>query len=99
MAHGPRRHRPRRLPTPRADARLIVPHVKTFLRDDVPRILGASPDAPEPQWHLYFRCEWREWFEHRRAEAHERDDLSLLPYLPTQGKRHLVKQGVTTLAE
>ncbi|HYF80155.1 MAG TPA: AAA domain-containing protein [Symbiobacteriaceae bacterium] len=79
------------------DLGVIRPHVETFLARELPRILVA--DSAEVPWHLNYRCEWCEYFEHCHAEAKENESVSLLPYLTTPGRRHLWTQGVHTLDE
>ncbi len=63
------------------------PHLETFLRHDLERILRLPvEDVP---WHLYFRCEWCEFFEHCHAQMCSQDDVSRLIGITTYGKRHL----------
>src|SRR3712207_8655473 len=40
-------------------------------------------------WHVYFRCEWCDYYQHCRAEADRTRDVSLVPYLSSFAKRHL----------
>jgi hypothetical protein len=61
--------------------------LERFLRDDLPGIL-ARPLAEAP-WHLFFRCEWCEFFGHCRREAEATGSVSLLPYLSVGGRRFL----------
>jgi len=74
------------------------PHLETFLRDDLMRILGA--ELEDVNWHMYFRCEWCEYFEHCRDQMRSLDDVSRLAYLSTYGKRHLTTEaGVRTISQ
>jgi hypothetical protein len=75
----------------------IMGQLETFLAHDLTRIL-ITP-APDAFWHLYFRCEWCDYYEHCRAEADTRDDVSLVPYLSTFAKRHLAEREVGTVGE
>ena len=70
---------------------LIRPHVEQFLRVDMPRILSAP--ASEAAWHLFFRCEYCEYFDHCREEATRTQSVSLLPYLSRNGKRFLATEA------
>lgn len=74
------------------------PHLETFLHDDLMRILRA--DLDNVNWHVYFRCEWCEYFEHCREQVRVCDDVSRLAYLSTYGKRHLTGEaGVRTISQ
>jgi hypothetical protein len=58
-----------------------------FLRDRLPRILEAPiEDVP---WHLFFRCEWCEYFSHCREEAERTQSVSKIPYLSVGGRTYL----------
>ncbi len=70
--------------------------LETFLAHDLTRILSTDVDAVP--WHLYFRCEWCDYYQHCRTEAETRNDVSLVPYLSTFAKRHLGELGVDTVA-
>ena len=70
---------------------LIRPHVEQFLRVDMPRILSAP--ASEAAWHLFFRCEYCEYFDHCRDEAIKTQSVSLIPYLSQNGKRFLAAEA------
>ena len=61
--------------------------LERFLRDDLPGVL-ERPLAEVP-WHLFFRCEWCEFFGHCRQEADAMQSVSLLPYLSVGGRRFL----------
>ncbi|HVF12254.1 MAG TPA: hypothetical protein VNA87_04130 [Actinomycetota bacterium] len=75
----------------------VRPPLEHFLRSELQPIL-LEP-ASKAFWHLYFRCEWCDFFEHCRTEAEDKDDVSLVPYLSTFAKRHLKKAaGVETVA-
>src|SRR5262249_19874952 len=73
------------------------PHLEQFLRSDLERILRRAPD--EAAWHVYFRCEWCEFFEHCRGQMCQNNDLSRVANLTTGGKQHLIQLGVPNLAE
>jgi DNA replication ATP-dependent helicase Dna2 len=75
----------------------IVPPLETFLEDDVTSILAAP--AEDAFWHLYFRCEWCDYYNHCREEADSTDNLSLIPYLSNFGKRHLDAKGISTVGD
>jgi DNA replication ATP-dependent helicase Dna2 len=80
---------------PLADFR---PHLERFLREDLFRVL--SQPAREARWHLYDRCEWCDFFSHCQKEMTESDDVSQVPRLTVQGKRHLQQEaGVHTLVQ
>jgi hypothetical protein len=69
--------------------------LEAFLSHDLARIMAL--DAHDAPWHLYFRCEWCDYYEHCRAEAEDRNDVSLVPYLSTFAKRHLAERSVSTV--
>jgi len=77
------------------DMGAVRAHVESFLSRELPRILGA--DLDEVPWHLHYRCEWCEYFEHCRAEAEQAESVSLVPYMTPGGRRHLWSLGVHTL--
>lgn len=61
--------------------------VDDFLTNRLAGILRAP--AEEVPWHLHFRCEWCEYFDSCREEAHRTDSVSLVPYLTTGGRSYL----------
>jgi len=72
-------------------------YVMEFLRVELPRITSCDPvKAP---WHLNYRCEWCEYFEHCREEAEKAQSVSLVPYLTTAGRSLLRDSGVDTLTD
>jgi len=71
--------------------------LETFLRERLTPIL-TTPLAEVP-WHLHFRCEWCEYFDHCHQEAVSTRSVSLLPYLTHGGRRHLRQIPVNTLKE
>lgn len=73
----------------------ILPPLETFLAHDLAPILGSDPD--DTFWHLWFRCEWCDYFEGCRDAAEAARDVSLVPYLSTFAKRHLGAAGVHTV--
>jgi hypothetical protein len=79
------------------DLREVRPHVEQFLRHELPRILSMPPH--EVPWHLQFRCERCDYFDHCRTEMRRHNDLSKLVNLTAQGKKHLVSLGVRALPQ
>ena len=80
------------------DLTSIRPHVLRFLRKDMPGILQA--EVGEVPWHVYFRCEWCDYFKHCRQEMREGDDVSRVSHLTSFAKRFLVEQAdVRTVGE
>jgi hypothetical protein len=79
------------------DLRAFRPHLEQFLRHDLPRILATPPH--DAHWHVQFRCERCDYFDHCRTEMRRTNDLSKLAHLTSQGKKHLVQLGVRTLPE
>ena len=61
--------------------------VERFLRDTLPALLRQPLD--EVPWHLRFRCEWCDFYQHCRQEAEQSQSVSLLPYLSVGGRRYL----------
>lgn len=68
-----------------------VAMVERFLSDQLLDIL-TRPIA-ELHWHLFYRCEWCEFYEACRQEAEQLRSFSLLPYLTPGGKRFLCDTG------
>jgi DNA replication ATP-dependent helicase Dna2 len=76
----------------------IIPPIEAFLERELTDLLTAP--AGDAFWHLYYRCEWCDFYQHCRGEAEQTDDVSLVPYLSSFGKRHLkAKADVTTVAD
>jgi len=73
----------------------VRPHVVRFLREDLSRICSGAAD--QVAWHLHFRCEWCDYFDHCRAETRTANNISRLAGLTGFGKRFLSKHGVTTV--
>jgi hypothetical protein len=69
------------------DVRAMRPPLEQFLREEMQPLLEAP--AATARWHLYYRCEWCEYFEHCREEMRATDDVSRVPYLSTHAKRFL----------
>ncbi|MEO7803423.1 MAG: AAA domain-containing protein [Actinomycetota bacterium] len=67
----------------------VRPPLEHFLRNELQPILLAP--ASKAFWHLFYRCEWCDFYKHCRAEAEATDDVSLVPYLSTFAKRHLAQ--------
>ena len=75
-------------PTPeRFSLSLSISVVEEFLRDRVAAVLSAPKE--DVAWHLFFRCEWCEFYEPCRAEADATASVSLIPYLSVGGRTHL----------
>ena len=76
----------------------LRPHLESFLRQDLVRILRTAAD--EARWHVHFRCEWCEFFKHCWSQMQRTDDLSRLSRLTSWGKRFLTERaGVRTTAQ
>jgi hypothetical protein len=69
------------------DVRSMRPPLEQFFRDELEPLMEAPAHAA--RWHLYYRCEWCDYFEHCRQEMRATDDVSRIPYLSTHGKRFL----------
>lgn len=67
----------------------VRPPLETFLTQQLQPILRAP--ASEAFWHLYFRCEWCDFYHHCRLGAEVTNDVSLVPHLSTFAKRYLAK--------
>lgn len=65
----------------------VRPLLETFLIHDLAPLLRAP--ARDAFWHLYFKCEWCDFYGHCRGESEAAGDVSLVPYLSTFAKRHL----------
>lgn len=61
--------------------------VREFLQYSLDEIF--TPDVGEVFWHLYFRCEWCEFYETCREEAERTRSISLIPYLSTPARKFL----------
>jgi len=72
-------------------------HVERFLREDLSRICATA--AVSPSWHVHFRCEWCDYFDHCKSEARSSDNVSRIAGLTTFGKKFLAREGVATVAE
>lgn len=77
------------------DLAAVRPPLETFLRSELEPILRRP--ANEAFWHLYFRCEWCDFYRHCRSNAEETNNISLVPHLTTFAKRHLSQAGAATL--
>lgn len=58
-----------------------------FLRERLPAIL--SQPLASVGWHLHFRCEWCEYFQHCRQEAEQTKSVSQIPYLTVAARDYL----------
>jgi hypothetical protein len=70
-----------------SELRGLTPPIEQFLTHELPALLAAP--AAEAPWHLYFRCEWCEWFDTCRSEMRAEDSVSRVAYLSTHAKRFL----------
>ncbi|WP_440950561.1 AAA domain-containing protein [Methanosphaerula subterraneus] len=61
--------------------------LEDFFSHKLREILTVSPE--DLGWHLYYRCEWCEFYEHCREEAEEKRSVSLLPFLSVAGRAYL----------
>lgn len=68
-----------------------------FLRNRVPTLL-ATP-AAEAHFHVHEGCVLCEYLEECRARANAAFDLSRLPYISSQSKRHLLAAGLRSHPE
>jgi hypothetical protein len=69
------------------DLRFSIVTLEEFLSNRLHRILAAPID--ELPWHLFFRCEWCEFYPHCREEADSQNSVSLIPYLSIGGRKYL----------
>jgi DNA replication ATP-dependent helicase Dna2 len=72
------------------ELRSLRPPIELFLENDLQALLDAP--AEEAQWHLYYRCEWCDYFEHCAQEMRATDSTSRVPYLSSHAKRFLAEQ-------
>ncbi len=79
------------------ELRHTLPVLETFLRDRLTSIFRA--ELEEIPWHVLYRCEWCDYFEHCRKEAQETSSVSLLPYLSHGARAFLREEGVNRLSE
>ncbi len=73
------------------DLRLSTGAIEQFLGKRLNGILTSPID--KVSWHLFFRCEWCEFYNPCREEAEKTKSVSLVPYLSVGGRRYL-KQGI-----
>jgi len=69
------------------ELRSIRPPIEQFLKHELQPLMERP--AGEAPWHVYFRCEWCQYFEHCRKEMQTTDSVSRVPYLSTHAKRFL----------
>jgi hypothetical protein len=81
------------------DARVMRPPLEDFLRRELQPLMERQ--AAGAAWHVYFRCEWCEWFQHCQEEMRRYNDVSRMPYLSGHAKRFLaeLKPPVRSLGE
>ena len=69
------------------DIRAMRPPLEAFLEHELQPLMEApAADAP---WHVYFRCEWCDYFEHCSEEMRRTNDVSRVPYLSHYAKQYL----------
>lgn len=61
--------------------------VTNFLRYSLPSIL--TKPVEDLGWHLNYRCEWCDFFDHCQAEARATRSVSLVPYLTVCARQYL----------
>lgn len=69
------------------EIRSMRPPLEKFLREELQPLMERP--AEEARWHLYFRCEWCDYFDHCLDEMKRTDNVSRVPYLSTHAKRYL----------
>ena len=69
------------------DMRAMRPPLENFLQRELQALMERP--AENARWHLYFRCEWCQWFQPCRDEMRRDNDVSRLPYLSSHAKRFL----------
>lgn len=75
----------------------VRPFVDGLLRADLERVVAA--DIADVHWHVQFRCEWCEYFDHCVGEMRNCDDISRVKGMTSNGKRFLQqREGVRTVA-
>jgi DNA replication ATP-dependent helicase Dna2 len=83
------------------DQSLIIKVVEDFLTYRLPDILKSPIE--DLSWHLYYRCEFCEFYNHCRSEATEKNLVSQIPSLSVGGREYLrnapVPGGVNSLRE
>lgn len=75
----------------------VAAHVARFLARDLPRV--CAQEAEKANWHLHFRCEWCDYFDHCRDGMRVENDVSRLAGLTGFGKRFLGRNGVRTMSD
>jgi len=70
----------------------IRPQVEEMLSVDLPGIADNKPE--DVFWHLHYRCEWCEYYSFCREEAENKKSVSLLPYLTSHGRKHLLSDEI-----
>lgn len=81
------------------DVRSMRPPLETFLETELQPLLEKP--AHEAAWHVYYRCEWCEYFEHCQQQMRDTDSISRIPYLSTHAKQFLaeLEPPVRTISE
>jgi DNA replication ATP-dependent helicase/nuclease Dna2 len=81
------------------ELRSIRPPIEQFLEHELQPLMEQP--AAEAPWHVYYRCEWCQYFEHCREEMLDTNSVSRVPYLSTHAKRYLesAKPPIRTIDE
>lgn len=81
------------------DVRAMRPPLEDFLERELQALMERP--AGTARWHVYFRCEWCEWFQSCQEEMRAQNNVSRLPYLSSHAKRFLgeLEPSVTTLGD
>jgi hypothetical protein len=69
------------------DIRSMRPPLEAFLEQELQPLMEAP--ASEAPWHVYFRCEWCDYFDHCKEEMLRTNDVSRVPYLSHHAKQYL----------
>ncbi|MCU0849279.1 MAG: AAA domain-containing protein [Spirochaetes bacterium] len=69
------------------EQRISTGIITQFLNNKLKEILTLPID--DVQWHLFFRCEWCEFYEKCRQDAEKSKSISLIPYLSVGGHKFL----------
>ncbi|MCP4349085.1 MAG: AAA family ATPase [Desulfobacterales bacterium] len=72
------------------DLRLSTRAIGQFLGTRLNDILTAPID--KVNWHLFFRCEWCEFYKPCREQAEKTKSVSLVPYMSVGGRRYLKQE-------
>lgn len=65
----------------------ITSYIESFLIGDLQRII--IEDVENLFWHIDFRCEWCEYFDHCNEKAVNEKHISMIPYLPKTSGQYI----------